>query len=220
VHWGAYSIVQATVNSFEQIIVSGINYHHITLLSGQDYPLKNNTAIVDFFKANPDTAFMEFYTVNDVWQEAIPRLNKYYLTNYPFIGNHAVEIIINKLFTNRQPPANLVFVGRSQWFSITLQQASYIVDVLKNNNSLRRFFKFTWGCDEFAFQTILYNSPFKTQMVNDNLRYIDWSAGGASPKSLTIADAATIFASTKLFARKFNEATDGEILNLIDTSIE
>ena len=52
VRWGAYSIVQATVNGFEQIIASGINYQHITLLSGQDYPLKCNSAILDFFLTN------------------------------------------------------------------------------------------------------------------------------------------------------------------------
>ena len=218
VYWGAYSIVQATVNGFEQIIASGINYQHITLLSGQDYPLKSNTAILDFFKVNSDTAFMEFYTVSDVWTEAIPRLTKYYLTNYPFIGSHVVEIIINKLFTNRQPPVNLVFVGRSQWFSITLPQAKYIVQELASNNSLRRYFKLTWGSDEFVFQTLLYNSPYKAQMVNDNLRYIDWSAGGASPKTFTIADAASLTQSDKLYARKFDEKIDATIMNHLDST--
>ncbi len=219
VYWGAYSIVQATVNGFEEIIASGKPYQYITLLSGQDYPLKSNTVIVDFFKANPYKAFMEFYSIKNDWQEAIPRLNKYYLTNYPFVSSNTLEILINKLLPKRQPPANLVFVGRSQWFSITLEQAKYIVDVLINNHSLIRYFKFTWGSDEFVFQTLLYNSPFKRQMVNNNLRYIDWSAGGASPKTFTIADADTLLQTDKLFARKFNDATDVEILNTIDGAI-
>ena len=217
VRWGAYSIVQATVNGFEQIIASGINYQHITLLSGQDYPLKCNSAILDFFKANCDTAFMEFYTMNDVWTEAIPRLNKYYLTNYPFIGSHAIEIIINKLFTKRQPPVNLVFVGRSQWFSVTLPQAKYIIEELATNNSLRRYFKLTWGGDEFVFQTLLYNSPYKAEMVNNNLRYIDWSEKNASPKTFTIADAAMLTQSNRLFARKFDEKVDEIIMNHLDS---
>jgi hypothetical protein len=220
VYWGAYSIVQATVNGFEQMLASGKPYDYITLLSGQDYPLKSNTAIIDFFKANTNKAFMEFYTVNDVWQEAIPRLNKYYLTNYPFAGSTKLEILLNKLLPKRQPPKDLVFVGRSQWFSITLKQAKYIVTELKTNHKLRRYFSFTWGSDEFVFQTLLYNSPFRAQMVNDNLRYIDWSAGGASPKTFTIDDADILLQTDKLFARKFNEATDGEILNVIDAVIQ
>jgi hypothetical protein len=219
VYWGAYSIVQATVNGFEQMMASGKPYDYITLLSGQDYPLKSNAAIVDFFKANPNKAFMEFYTVNDVWQEAIPRLTKYYLTNYPFAGSTKLEAILNRLLPKRQLPKDLVFVGRSQWFSITLAQAKYIVTTLATNHKLRRYFTFTWGSDEFVFQTLLYNSPFKSQMVYNNLRYIDWSAGGASPKTFTIADAPVLLETDKLFARKFNEATDVEILNTIDAAI-
>jgi hypothetical protein len=219
VYWGAYSIVQATVNGFEQMMASGKPYDYITLLSGQDYPLKSNAAIVDFFKANTNKAYMEFYTVNDVWQEAIPRLNKYYLTNYPFAGSTKLETLLNKLLPKRQPPKDLVFVGRSQWFSITLNQAKYIVTTLATNHKLRRYFTFTWGSDEFVFQTLLYNSPFKSQMVNNNLRYIDWSAGGASPKTFSMADAPALLETDKLFARKFNEATDVEILNTIDAAI-
>lgn len=218
VYWGAYSIVQATVNGFEQMLTSGKRYDYITLLSGQDYPLKSNTAIIDFFKANPNKAFMEFYSVNDIWQEAIPRLNKYYLTNYPFAGSTKLETLLNMVLPKRQPPKDLVFVGRSQWFSITLEHVKYIVTTLGTNHKLRRYFTFAWGSDEFVFQSLLYNSPFKEQMVNDNLRYIDWSAGGASPKTFTIADADTLLQSDKLFARKFNEATDVEILNTIDAS--
>lgn len=218
VYWGAYSIVQATVNGFEQIIASSKAYDYITLLSGQDYPLKSNTAIQNFFKANEGKAFMEFYLVNDVWQEAIPRLNKYYLTNYPFAGSTKLEMLLNKLLPKRLPPKDLVFVGRSQWFSITLAQAKYIVTTLATNHKLRRYFSFTWGSDEFVFQTLLYNSPFKEQMVNDNLRYIDWSQGGASPKTLTMTDASTLLSTNKLYARKFNEATDVEILNTIDAN--
>lgn len=218
VYWGAYSIVQATVNGFEQMLASGKAYDYITLLSGQDYPLKSNAVILDFFKANPDKAFMEFYSVNDVWQEAIPRLNKYYLTNYPFAGSTKLETLLNKFLPKRQPPKDLVFVGRSQWFSITLEHVKYIVTTLATNHKLRRYFSFTWGSDEFVFQTLLYNSPFKSQMANDNLRYIDWSAGGASPKTFTIANADTLLQTDKLFARKFNEAIDVEILNTIDAS--
>ncbi|MFC4232077.1 beta-1,6-N-acetylglucosaminyltransferase [Parasediminibacterium paludis] len=218
VYWGAYSIVQATVNGFEQMLATGKPYDFITLLSGQDYPLKTNAKILDFFKANPNKAFMEFYTVNDVWQEAIPRLNKYYLTNYPFAGSTKLEQILNKLLPKRQPPKDIVFVGRSQWFTITLAQAKYIVTTLATNRQLRRFFRFTWGSDEFVFQTLLYNSPFKVEMINDNLRYIDWSSGGASPRTLTMADAPALLETDKLFARKFNVATDVEILNTIDAS--
>jgi len=216
VHWGAYSIVQATINGFEEIIRAGIDYDYITLLSGQDYPLKSNDAIQQFFKLNNGKAFMEFYSVEDVWKEAIPRLRKYYLTNYPFSGSIKIETLINKFLPARKLPNGLVFVGRSQWFSITMEHINYIVQFIKTHNKIKNFFQFTWGSDEFVFQTILFNSPFKDQMVNDNLRLIDWSEGKASPKTFTIADADELLRSDKLFARKFNVNIDSAILDLLD----
>lgn len=216
VHWGAYSIVQATVNGFEEILQSKKEYDFVSLISGQDYPLKNNAAIVDFFKQNSGKAFMEFYSVENVWTEAIPRLRKYFLTNYPFTGSARIELLINKLLPSRKRPKKIEFVGRSQWFSIGLNHVKYVVDFLKKNKRLVRFFRFTWGSDEFVFQTILYNSPYKEDMVNDNLRYIDWTAGEASPKTFTILDKEALLKSDKMFARKFNSKLDDKILDVLD----
>jgi hypothetical protein len=53
-------------------------------------------------------------------------------------------------------------------------------------------------------------------MVNNDLRYIDWSMGGVSPKTLSIDDAEAILASGKLFARKFDLSKGPELLDLID----
>ena len=66
------------------------------------------------------------------------------------------------------------------------------------------------------FQTILHNSPHKVAIVNDNLVYTDWSAGGASPKVLTMGDADKLLSSDKLFARKFSVSADSEILDYLD----
>jgi hypothetical protein len=218
VYWGAYSIVQATVNGFEEIVQSDKAYDFINLLSGQDYPLVSNEYLTSFFSKNKGSAFMEYYSVDQVWKEAIPRLHKYYLTNYPFNGSHQLEKIINKLLPARKPPEDLVFVGRSQWFSIGLNHVKYILQYLKSRPALVRFFLFTWGSDEFVFQTILYNSELKNTMVNDNLRYIVWPEGHASPKTFTIQEADELLLSNKLFARKFNSQIDTEILDFLDTN--
>ena len=54
-------------------------------------------------------------------------------------------------------------------------------------------------------------------MVNDNLRYIDWSEGKDSPKTLTIADKDAILASPKLYARKFDMAKEPGVLDFLDS---
>lgn len=216
VHWGAYSIVQATVNSFEAILSSNHSYDYINLLSGQDYPIKSTAAIHQFFENNPGKAFMHTLSVADEWQEAIPRLTKYHLSNYHFVGRHLAEKYLNILMPSRKMPNDLVPVGRSQWFTITGEHAQYIVNYLQENKNVRRFFELTWGSDEIVFQTILFNSIYQKDMINDNLRYIDWSEGKASPKTFTMADFPTLLHSDKLFARKFNAEIDVNILNEFD----
>lgn len=216
VYWGAYSIVQATVNSFEEILKAPQKYDYINLLSGQDYPLKSTAEIHEYFKNNLGKAFMHTLSVEHEWQEAIPRLTKYHLCNFHFAGKHFVEKWLNKLLPSRKMPNNLIPVGRSQWFTISAEHAQYIINYLQKNEHVRRFFELTWGSDEIVFQTIIFNSKFQKDMVNDNLRYIDWSEGKASPKTFTIADLSTLLNSGKLFARKFNEGVDANILEELE----
>src|SRR5207237_9276482 len=89
--WGAYSMVQATLNAFEEIVASGIQYDYVNLLSGQDYPLTEASFIHQYFALHYGRQFMEFYAVYDTWHEAIPRITKYHLVNYDVPGKYKLE---------------------------------------------------------------------------------------------------------------------------------
>jgi hypothetical protein len=185
-------------------------------MSGQDYPIKTNQEIEDFFSANLGKAFMHTLDIATEWKEAIPRIEHYHLTNFKFTGKYWLERIIRKLLPKRKMPNNLIAVGRSQWFSISLEHVKYIVHYLNDNANIVRFFRLTWAPDELVFQTILFNSMHKVDMVNNNKRYVDWSYGKASPKTFSIKDKEAIQASGELFARKFNQDKDSSILDWID----
>jgi Core-2/I-Branching enzyme len=219
VNWGSYNMVQCVVNSFKEIIPKFKNDQYVSLISGQDYPLITNNEMNRFLSLNQGKAFMEFYPIYNDWVEAIPRLEKYHLTNYSFPGNTVVESILNSWLTKRKLPSELIYVGRSQWFTITIEHIAYIVHFLEKHPHIKRFFKLTWGSDEIVFQTILYSSIYKEQMVNNNLRYIDWSSGEASPKILTVDDIDKISNSGKFFARKFDANFDSEVLDWIDINL-
>lgn len=219
IYWGGYSMVDATLAGFDVIAHSGKQYHYVNLLSGQDYPLQSTENIHHFLKLNTGKAFMEYLVVDDEWQEAAPRLYKYHLAYYRFPGWNFFQRWINHFTKLRTVPQNMVAVGRSQWFTITGEHMLYILQFLQENPSVSRFFKLTWGADEFIFQTILYNSPYQKDMVNNNLRFIDWSGGGVSPKTFTIADADVLLASDKLYARKFSPAAKDPLLQRIDQQL-
>lgn len=217
--WGAYSIVQATLNGFREIADSGKNIDVVNLLSGSDYPIKNTEQIHSFFAQNPGQNFMKYDLVYEQWHEAITRLTEYHLTSYDFPGKYFVQKWLNKLLPTRKIPGPLVPVGRSQWLSIRMDALKYILKYLEEHPQIVRFFKLTWAPDEIIFQTILYNSVFRHSMVNNNLRYIDWSEGKASPKTLTEEDLPKLLDSDALFARKFNSVTNPEILTKLDQLI-
>lgn len=216
VYWGSYNILKATLNGFKEIIASGKNYNYLNLLSGQDYPLKSPEYIHNYLNKNPGIAFMNYLLVEPDWPEALPRIQQYHFTNFKIPGRYILQKIVNKLLPKRSLPDRLIPVGRSQWFTIPLECVTYIINYWENNTKLRRFIKYTWAPDEFIFQTILYNSEYKNRMVNNDLRYIDWSGGGVSPKMLTMADADSLATSGKLFARKFDINKDVAVLDFID----
>ena len=87
---------------------------------------------------------------------------------------------------------------------------------MDNNPDLQHFCYFTWGSDEFLIPTIIMNSPFKSQVINNNLRFIDWSLGGSNPKILTEEDIEALKKTDRFIARKFDIKINTKILDLLD----
>jgi len=111
----------------------------------------------------------------------------------------------------------LHFYGtNSTFWTLTPECALYVANYVESNPTLRRFLKYTWGSDEFVFQTVIMNSPYKDAVINNNYRYIDWSAGGSRPKTLTAADYDRIITTDDIIGRKFSVEVDEKILDLID----
>lgn len=219
VTWGAYSIVEATINGFQEIINSGIDYQYINLLSGADYPLQTPETIHRFLESHNGQAFMSYLRFDDEWPKSLPRIHEYHFTNYTFPARYTIQKAVNRILPKRVLPDGLVAVGRSQWFTVPAECIKYILNYWQANAQLRRFIRFTWGPDEFIFQTILYNSVYRDCMVNDNLRYINWAEGAASPMVLTLADKDALLASNKLFARKFDMQNHPQIMDVIDQKL-
>ncbi|RZK11368.1 MAG: glycosyl transferase, partial [Flavobacterium sp.] len=205
VNWGGYSQVEAVIRSLDELMKLNPNLEYINLLSGQDYPVQKLSKFHEFLKRNPGRAFMEFLPSDNPWVvNAGERFNKYHLSDHSFFGKFKVERLMNLLLPKRSFPKDFILTGRSQWFTIDSECARYILHVIRCNGKLIRNFKFSWGADELFFQSLIYNSPLKDKLINDNLRYIDWSENQSSPKTLTIIDIEQICHSKSFFARKFD----------------
>jgi len=217
VFWGSYRIVQATLNSLREIVATGKIYHHLNLLSGQDYPLKTATEIHEFLQQNIGVAFINHLLFDPEWREAIPRIDSYHFNTFKMPGRYILQKYVNKLLPKRSFPNNLIPVGRSQWFTIPSECVTYVLEYWDRHPEVENFIKLTWAPDEFVFHTILFNSDYKNIMSSDDLRYIDWSRGGVNPKILNMEDLDKMLASGKLFARKFDINKDAAVLDQIDS---
>ncbi|RCH54571.1 glycosyl transferase [Mucilaginibacter hurinus] len=217
IKWGGSNTMKAAFNGIREIVASGKEYAFINLLSGQDYPIKSASFIQDFLSANVGKQFIKYWSFKGEWEEAFERINKYHLTDFSFKGKYTVQKLINRLVKRPGPPVDLKFYGtNSTFWSLSPDCAMYVVDYVDKNRKLQKFFKYSWGNDEFIMQTIIMNSHYKDAAVNNNYRYVDWSEGGARPKFLTVADYDKLAASNCLFARKFSVDVDEQILDMID----
>ena len=80
------------------------------------------------------------------------------------------------------------------------------------------FFRHVKIPDEIFMQTMLLNSPLRDNVVGQDVHYLDWSHGGAHPKTLGTEDSSRIVESGKLFARKFDVQYDSKVLDMLDAN--
>jgi len=228
--WGGLGIVKATLNGLNKICNHEVKFDYIHLLSGNDYPIVSNKVIDDFLGAHKDKIFIEYFPMPvKKWNKGgMTRLQWYNFIRIQYYNSWKwyTLMIVNKLIAaislfRRKFPSYLKPFGGSQWWSITLPAAEYILQFVKQHPDYLRYHRQTLLPDEIFFQTILANATeewLKNNLVNDNLRHILWSKPGATkfPLFLTMDDYEDIISSGKLWARKFDMNTDTSIFDALD----
>lgn len=225
--WASFDLVQATLNGLYAIKASGKPYQRISLLSGQDYPIKSNAYLDAFFQQSPYRIFIEFFTIpNEArWQPRGGqfRLDKYFFGMQPSkrLRAKAINFFASFFpFLRRHIPKHLTHYGGSQWWTIDDKALDYILDYLAKEPSYIDYHQHTFVPDEIFFQTILLNAsdPHIRQSISPNpLRYMNWpNPADSHPETLVIKDLQAITESPALFARKFDSTVDDKILDAID----
>ncbi|WP_029276663.1 beta-1,6-N-acetylglucosaminyltransferase [Pedobacter borealis] len=219
INWGGFNLIYAVLNLIREAIIDHSEY--LLLISGQDFPLKNNSEILSFFKNNQGNEYLEFFEMPDSTKWALEggmdRYKYYWLvddiglqSSIKFVERQRLDRI------SRQFPANLKPFGGSLWFSLSFECAFYVYDYLLKNPELVNFFYHTLLPDEMLIPTIVLNSHFKNKVINNNLRYIDWKTGPETPRTLTINDLNTLISSASHFARKFDSSRDNLVIEELE----
>ena len=223
-NWGGFSLVETGIKSINQILASNIEYDFFNLLSAQDYPIKPVDEIYSFLADRLNYSFISFDSSNDTlwWQEAKLRYQNYHFTDLDFKGKYFIQKVVNMIMPKRKLPGSLTQLyggNKSCWWTLSADCARYLSTYFKENPKIINFFKLTWAADEFLIPTILMNSRYRNQLINENYRYMQWSYGRAHPKILNKSDYAKIIVSDMLFARKFDENLDEEIMDMLDSTL-
>lgn len=211
-YWGGFGMVGATLNAFETLVDGDVPFDHTLLLSGQDYPLRPAGDIEGFLGENTGRTFMTFSRLPNDWPEGgLPRIELWHLVS---------PLVLHlRLPWRRRFPDGLVPYGGGAWVCLSRPVIEYMIDFLRRRPDVVRFFEHALHPDELLFQTIVMSSPLAGTVVNDHLRYIDWSAD-PGPATLRTVDFRKLVDSERLLARKFDVAVDSTILDLLDDHIE
>lgn len=218
--WGGFQIIQATLEGIKTLIKSNVEFDYGILLSGQDYAIKSNIYINKFLEQQQGKEFIEFcslYSPENKWHNQggyYQSLKRVEWWHFRFRSKHLC------IKQKRKFPQGLEPYGGSQWWCLSRNCLNYINDFVAKNPAFVNYFKYTFIPDELFFQTLILNSPFKANAINDDLRYADWENPNPNvPATLLKDDFPKLKASSKLFARKFDLTRDQEILEQIDEQL-
>lgn len=227
VNWGGLSQVKAEILLFKTALSNGV-YDYIHLVSGADLPLKSQKELHEFFSSKtPGSNFVAFSEGEEIKKNVDFKTRFYHLfvekQRYRRDGNvwHLVQdfsakfirkafLALQKAIGYRREWKDLEIKKGSQWVTVSADFAKYLVE--KEEYILKKF-RGVICADEIFLQTMLFNSPFASSIVNDNLRKIDWTRG--APYVWHKEDSQELMDSDALFARKFSSQTDSEIINEI-----
>lgn len=232
VNWGGFSQVQCEMFLMKQAASGLYKYYH--LLSGADLPIKTQDDIWSFFEKNEGFEFVQFDDgrLNQFRKEFTRRVDKYhFIQEYRKCSNKRIikgaltwlakgllglQVLLRIDRWSRQ---KLILKYGSQWFSIT---HDFVTFLLENEDRIRDLFTLTQCPDESFVQIMLFNSTFRERCYqfagnhrqSGNLREINWekSSDPAHPYVWKREDLEYLFSSPNLFARKFDENLDREIM--------
>ena len=213
VRWSDISQIDAEISLYKAVLQNEDKYARIHLISGMDIPLKSQNEIHAFF-CNRDEEF-----INVSFPDPFIKRIKYYHFFVRYRRNNLLVEFLRRillvpqfLFINRLKKAFLKFAYGANWCSLTYDAVSQIYDDFVK---YRYIFEYTTSSDGLYKQMILYSNPAFKIASEGALRYVDFSEKKPSPKILRMEDFDKIMGSGCLFARKFDENVDKEVIDKI-----
>ena len=228
VNWGGINHLKCILHLAEEALKSK-ELQTFHLISGHDYPIKDCSYFIDFFKkkgnnnylshfemplkqwANGGMDRLEFYNLYDVMDA-----KKYRHYIFKFVKLQS-KLNIKRSISKKIPK----LYGGETWWSLSWDTLNYVLNYSKQNTFFLKRLQHSFCSEEIYFQTVIMNSKYAVKTINDSLRYIDWdSRNGNLPANLDLNDLENLKNTNKLFARKFDFPVSNELKQCLSNQLK
>jgi hypothetical protein len=211
--WGGYSLVDAELRGMARLLTMGLDWKFFINLSGQDFPLKTQAQIAAYLTLNAGKEFIRTLDQEKIRPDTMSRVQRYVVEHPDRISN--TPIVVRPFLTGASP-----YIG-TQWKVVSRRFCEFVCHDPQADR-FKTFYRNTFIADESFFQTVMMNTLAHGDIVNDDLRTIDWVPDGdikLRPRTFTIADRLKLTTGRNLFARKFDETVDSKILDWLEDQL-
>jgi hypothetical protein len=218
-----------------------IDYDWIVNLTAQDYPIKPVADLEALLERSEADGYLRFW---DVLSPASPwsarKAKARYYHRYWRLPEGSERVLHAVRFLTAILPIHFYLVygpwvgvrrlrtpfrdgfrcyGGWAWYALRRDTARYLNRFLRERPDVEAHYRATVTSEESLVPTILVNSR-QFRLVNDDLRYIDYSnADRGAPRVLTAADLPMLATGPWYLARKFDYGTGREVLDRIDDEL-
>lgn len=198
VHWGGFSMIEATLALIQAALANKDN-HYFHLISGDCAPLLTPEQLANECAQQPQ---------NTVWltSQNTPHLRYRTRFNAPHADTNWQRNVYGKFLTfclklmDKLLPSKEICLSGSQWFSANRAALSILFD--ESLGEAAAHFEKKLVPDEHFFQYIVAKNAEKFNHINNNYRFIRFSAGANHPDFLTLDELQEAKKSGAWFARK------------------
>lgn len=223
VNWGGLSQVNAILHLTRHALKDkDLSYLHT--VSGTDRIIVPPSRFKAFFEAHAGREFLlHFPLPTEYWpnggMDRLARFDPIDLFNVRNAwGKRMRNLLLHvqqRIGLERKLPSSFppLHGGSTSW-SLSRELLEHVIAALDQDPKFLNRFRHTLCPDEIALQTLIMNSPFAERVVNDNLRYIDWSRKkNPEPYVLDLANWDALMASGALFARKIDRPLSNGLID-------
>ena len=206
--WGAWSLVQATLNAVEAAVDAFPRASHFYMVSGDCMAIKSATYAHKFLDAR-DVDYIESFDFFDSdWIKTGMKEDRLIYRHYFNERMHKRLFYWSlwaqrRLGLTRSIPQDLQVQIGSQWWCLRRRTIEWILDFTRQRKDVMRFFRTTWIPDETFFQTLVRHLVPEQEIEARTLTFLMFTDYGL-PVTFYNDHYDLLLSQDALFARKIS----------------